>query len=541
MSSVPSTSEAMTATACGGTVLVVEDETFNRFLLRRLMADLGCIIAECTDGASALAAARERAPDVALVDVGLPDIDGFTLCRQLKANPATADIPVIMVTARSDIADIERGFEAGALDYIRKPYHPRELVARVRNAIELKRRGDSLRKWKDRTSRELALAGALQRTLLSTRPFLHERLRIHPAYYPSTEVGGDFFDIVPLPEGRIAVYVGDVSGHGIGPAMVATLLKASLAEFLPVYAAQGPARVCNELHARFLQQIDLPSMFATLFLAIIDLETRRWHCISCGHPAPIVASVSQLKRSDIDRRGGPPVGLSILPGKPFSADDEITVDIPPDAVLLFVTDGLLEAIPSETDEAGGRRIVAEQLDAWVRGGRTCETAVEFVFRRMAEMGYGLENDDCTALSCAFVPPEEVVFAESVRLSHEALHKLATGIEHTLKQAAWTEEAAWAVALLVLEHGANVIRHGKVPADARFSVQVRLFDGACELLIRDEGAPWNYTEPASLPDDSWESGRGVFIIRRIATRIEACRAGGENVTVFTIARDWRSTP
>ena len=519
----------------GGHVLVVEDETFNRVLIRKMVAALGCGITECERGAGVVGVARDCQPDVALIDVQLPDIDGFAVCRQLMADSFTADIPVIMVTSRSDIADIEEGFNAGAIDYVRKPYNPRELLARIRNAIELKRRGDVLRRWKERMSRELALAGALQRALLATRPYLHEKILVHCAYQPSSEVGGDFFDVMPLADGRLAIYIGDVAGHGVGPAIVATMLKASLAELLNVYASSGPARVCNELNARFLRQIDMPTMFATLFLGLVDVRTGRWHCLSCGHPAPIVAGIEGLNRSDIDKRGGPPIGVAIGPAARYAAGDEIEFVAPEGSRLLFVTDGLIEAMHTGGEEAGGRRLLADLLETWPGDGG--ESAAEFIFGRMREQGYELQRDDCAALSVEHVLSGEILLRESLPASLQTVNLLARRVEETLTGAGWPERVVWAVALLLHEHGANVIQHGRPPPDSSLGIQLRVREMTCQLLVRDAGVPWDMSAPVPEPSTDAERGRGLFITRRIATNIESCRDGDTNVTVFNVRRDW----
>lgn len=527
------------ATKGYGRVLVIEDEAFNRMLLRKLLAEHGAEIRECDHGGAALAMAKKFRPDVAIVDVQLPDIDGFTVCRQLKSDPLTADVPVIILTALSDIADLEVGFEAGALDYIRKPFNPRELLVRVRNAVELKRRGDSLRQWKDRTSRELALASALQRTILSMHPHLHERLRIHPAYHPTGELGGDFYDVVPLPDGRLAIYVGDVAGHGVGPAIVSTLLKASLSELLPRHAAQGPARVCNELHTRFLRQLDMPSLFATLFLAFVDVERRQWTCLSCGHPAPVIPSAFADLRPALDQRGGPPIGLALAPAAPFSAQDEVTFHAPADATLLFITDGLLDARPQGGSPDDNREAITRLLDEW--HANRVGPAAEHVLRRMRELGYELAVDDCTALSVEHVSLDAVLLERSWPLTHDALQEAAAAIETTLCEAGWAEEPAWAVGLLVLEHVANVIRHGLAPDPSQFCAQLRLCSNRCELLVRDNGKPWAYPETAVDPDPHADHGRGLFMMRRIADRIDACRVGGANLTSFVVRNDWSPAP
>jgi len=99
---------------------------------------------DASDGASALGIASDTLPDLILLDVGLPDTDGFSLCRKFKAHPLLADIPVIFLTSRTSSMDEVDGLEAGGIDYITKPIHPAILRARVRNHLELKRSRDAL-------------------------------------------------------------------------------------------------------------------------------------------------------------------------------------------------------------------------------------------------------------------------------------------------------------------------------------------------------------------------------------------------------------
>lgn len=118
-----------------GRVLVVDDELPNRAYLKKILTAHGCEVLEASDGAIALQLVRAHKPDLALVDVIMPGISGYEVCQTIKSDPALQEIPVIMVTARTDITDIERAFLLGASDYIRKPFNPRELIMRVRTAL----------------------------------------------------------------------------------------------------------------------------------------------------------------------------------------------------------------------------------------------------------------------------------------------------------------------------------------------------------------------------------------------------------------------
>ena len=118
-----------------GHVLAVDDEETNRELLRDLLEAQGHRVTEAEDGEQALKKAKESPPDVILLDVMMPGLDGFEVCRRLKADPATAPIPVLLVTALKERSDRLTGIEAGANDFISKPVDTQDVIFRVRNAI----------------------------------------------------------------------------------------------------------------------------------------------------------------------------------------------------------------------------------------------------------------------------------------------------------------------------------------------------------------------------------------------------------------------
>lgn len=124
-------------------VLVVDDQAVNvRALAALLQPDVETLFA--TDGIAALAKARDQSPDLILLDVDMPGMDGYEVCRRLKADPATAGIPVVFVTGMTQAEDEERGLSLGAIDYVTKPFQPAIVKVRVRNHLELKRSRDAL-------------------------------------------------------------------------------------------------------------------------------------------------------------------------------------------------------------------------------------------------------------------------------------------------------------------------------------------------------------------------------------------------------------
>lgn len=142
-------------------ILIVDDVPANIAILGELLRT-EYELAVATDGRKALQLAREQHPDLVLLDVMMPGMDGYTVCATLKRQPETADLPIIFVTARTETEDIVRGFEAGAVDYLTKPFRPPEVLQRVRVHLELKRTRDTLQATVNQLTQALA-----QVTLLS--------------------------------------------------------------------------------------------------------------------------------------------------------------------------------------------------------------------------------------------------------------------------------------------------------------------------------------------------------------------------------------
>ena len=122
-----------------GIVLVVDDRPANLRLVATLLGEVGYRVLTFADGEMALRAARSEQPDLVLLDIGMPGMDGYEVCERLKADEATRHIPVIFLTALGDTTDKVRGFDSGAADYVHKPFQAEELIARIDTHVELRR------------------------------------------------------------------------------------------------------------------------------------------------------------------------------------------------------------------------------------------------------------------------------------------------------------------------------------------------------------------------------------------------------------------
>lgn len=521
-----------------GRVLVVDDEFANCAYLRKLLTERGCEVMVASDGEAALALVRKNIPDLALVDVVMPGGNGYDVCRRMKEDPLSQDVPVIMVTAQTDIQDVEKGFVSGAFDYIRKPFNPRELIARVRNALDLKRSNDALRLWKRRMSRELEVAGSLQRKLFSTNPLFGAAVEVHMAYQPSLNVGGDVFDALPLPDGGLCVCVGDVAGHGVAPAMVASLLKAIINETAREFAAAGPAAICRTIQSRFRYYVENPELYATLFLGILSPDRGRWMCMNCGHPDPLLVAADGTDVSEqLTGRGGMPIGFSPDGGEDYAADRQVESPAAPGSKLMLVTDGLIESRQQDTGvpcgearlAAIGRRVLADPC--------TINPAAA-IFEALRAEGFPLSEDDCSVVVVERIDPATIRMDTQIALDLPAVSEAAAQVDRILQGAGWSGEASGAAQLALMEHGTNVIRHGRAPAGSTIAFRLRLTGPVCRMTFQDQGREWDMAERLAsaqlLPMDR-ENGRGLSIIHAVSLRVEFFRRENNNIAFFAIPR------
>ena len=125
-------------------ILVVDDNQQNRELLQAYLEDVDCLTIPANDGLEALDIIKKDPPDLVLLDVMMPKMSGFEVCKRIKNDPKTTDIPVIMVTALSEFGDIERGIDSGTDDFLSKPVNKLELLTRIKTMLKLKHLTDKL-------------------------------------------------------------------------------------------------------------------------------------------------------------------------------------------------------------------------------------------------------------------------------------------------------------------------------------------------------------------------------------------------------------
>lgn len=171
-------------------ILVVEDSSHLAMLLSRILDSQGYRVMSVTDGHQALETAHRQPPDLIVLDIMLPGMDGFEVCKHLKANPATHDIPVIFISARDESVDKVRAFSVGGVDYITKPFHPEEVLARIATHLALRMSHRQLQEQHTRLQQEIARREQAEESLRKSQALLDAFLEHAPTAAFATDLSG---------------------------------------------------------------------------------------------------------------------------------------------------------------------------------------------------------------------------------------------------------------------------------------------------------------------------------------------------------------
>lgn len=392
-------------------ILIVEDNEINLKLLRHMLEKSGFEVLTAKDGEKACKVAAEKKPDIILLDIMMPIMDGFTACEFLKNHNETSDIPIVFLTSKNDPVDKVRGLSLGAVDYITKPFDAAEVVARVNNHLkflrlrkqllqknnQLEKAYAQLRESNEKIKKDIEAAGMVQRKLLPHKISDIGSLKIAWKFVPSSHIAGDIFNIMPLDDKHIGIYIIDVSGHGVQAAMLAVLIhnffrlgidsrsiKEKAGQQLTVANLLEPEQVVKALNTNF--PMETYDAYFTGIYGVLDIETFEFKVVNAGHPAPILVhknkSIEFLDNADI------PIGIM-----PDNIYNTTSYNFEAGDTLILYTDGLYEVSVKE-----GLLIDQEVLAKLI-----CEyegdlnSNFEFIVDRILKMSINSEFEDDVSL------------------------------------------------------------------------------------------------------------------------------------------------
>jgi len=339
-------------------ILIVDDEPFNIAILEQELGDLDYATVSAANGQEALAQVAAESPDLVLLDIMMPIMDGFAVLARLKADPATRDIPVIVISANNDMPSVVKGITLGAEDYLPKPFDPVLLQARISSCLEKKRLRDKEQLYLKGLVRELEIGREIQAGFLPDHLPQPPGWELAARFHSAREVSGDLYDAFQLSYGqKLGLVVADVCDKGVGAALFMTVFRTLIRVIsnLDYFTRRpdGASAVVDRSDAQADSAATLidtvvltnnyiththgdSSIFVTLFFGILDPATGALRYINAGHEPPIVVGPAGVKASL--RPTDPAVGL--LPDHDFRCRE---MYLEPGDTLFVFTDDVTEA------------------------------------------------------------------------------------------------------------------------------------------------------------------------------------------------------
>jgi sigma-B regulation protein RsbU (phosphoserine phosphatase) len=354
-------------------ILIAEDSRSIRLSLAKLLHKWGHEVVQAANGVEALEAFAAAPVSLIISDWMMPEMDGIELCKRVRASDSERYTYFILLTARSEKSDLVEGMEAGADDFISKPFNRSELQVRIRAAErmldlqgELADRNERLSVAYETIRKDLESAAKIQYELLPSEDSQLAGIDFRWLFLPSTFVAGDIFDYCRLDEHHVAFYHLDVAGHGISSA----LLSVSVSRVLrpdPRQPSMGmsngepvaPAELVSMLNSQFLGRGDTVLYFTMLY-GLLDLRDGHVRLCQAGHPCPLLVEANGQSRFVGD--GGFPVAM--LPDMEY---DEMSLYLSPGDRLVLYSDGITEC-ENHSGEMFGDDRLAELFADDQRGG-----------------------------------------------------------------------------------------------------------------------------------------------------------------------------
>ncbi len=317
-------------------IYVVDDNELNVELLVDLLEGEGYSVQGFTEPTIALKKVIESPPRLLLLDIVMPELDGITFCQQVKST-VTTFIPIIMLTAQNDTEIRHKGLDAGADDYITKPFNRLELLTRVRNFLRTKEMYDQIQEGLARTNQQMALAGQMQMSLFVPAKRVLAGFDYEQLYYPAKYLSGDVIHIHQDSTGQAFFFIADVAGHGVSSSLLAGAVKILVSEV--VQTTVRPPEVLSGLNQELCKLLAANSegYYVTAICAL--LGDNQLAISAAGHPPALLSLAGQVQ----------PFGEAGLPLGIMANQEYKSVDVRTDNLdwLLLYTDGLTECVDLE--------------------------------------------------------------------------------------------------------------------------------------------------------------------------------------------------
>jgi len=362
-------------------ILIVEDNPASLEIMQVRLEASDYRVITATDGEAGLAKAQSSLPDLILLDVMMPKMDGLEVCRRLKNNDSLPFMPIIMVTAKTDTKDVIAGLEAGGDEYLTKPVDHGSLVARVKSMLRIKELHDTVIAQSTQLENQLKTASKIQTLFWPELPTPEGGIRTWAVSQPASYVGGDFYDAIILPDKSVLAYVADVSGKGVPAALIMAAVSTKIRAEASLQ--QNLNLILRAVNGSMYELASTEGYFATMLLLKYWPRMKKIEMIRAGHINPVLVSPTGVRE------------ISGLKGVSLGVMEEVDYELaelvlePGESLLLF-SDGVTEAENERVEQFGYQRLI-DQLStskSFPHGEGLLESVREW-------RGQAVANDDLT--------------------------------------------------------------------------------------------------------------------------------------------------
>lgn len=382
-------------------VLLVDDQMIIGEAVRRMLASESDVdLRYCGDPTKAIEVANEFQPTVILQDLVMPEIDGLTMLRFFRANPATREVPTIVLSTKEDPKVKAEAFTVGANDYLVKLPDPIELTARIRHhsrgyiaQIERNEAYAALKQSQERLAAELSQAAKYVASLLPRR--LEGDVSTNWVFIPSIELGGDAFGYHWIDSDHFAIYLLDVCGHGVKAALLSiSVMNVLRNQLLAATDFRSASDVLRGLNEAF--QMDRHNdMYFTIWYGVYDKKARRLSYANGGHPPALLIAGETDETAAPVSLSQPGTIIGAFPDTIFLSE---SIDLPAFSKLYVFSDGIYEVLKADLTMMKYSDFVDILTSSRTPPGSTIEKTVEAI--RTAR-GADQFEDDISIVEVAF--------------------------------------------------------------------------------------------------------------------------------------------
>jgi CheY-like chemotaxis protein len=379
------------------TILAVDDDIDILELIQMSLTAEGFDVITANDGMSGLEKAKAYSPDLILLDLMMPVMDGFEVIGKLRVDEQTRAIPVIMLTARAQTHERVQGLHAGADDYVTKPFDLDELTARIEAVLGrtlptkyinplISTMGDWFtEEGVEQLASHLEAAAMIQQNLIPQKAPDLPGFDIAGFLRSSMTVSGDFYDFILLDDNRLGIAIADVRGKGIPAALLMVMIRTILR--LICREETSPAAALKRINDLLAIDTD-PDLFATMVYGILDSAARTFTYSSAGHCYPLHLKNRGTEVDELEAGG------MILGTFDYATFESETISLAPGDEILLYTDGVTEAERKSDETFYGEERLAALLQS--NGDQSAETLCQTIETALLDFtGTDHRDDDVT--------------------------------------------------------------------------------------------------------------------------------------------------